>query len=134
MCVRVLAVIIQSPLMESTVSHILRPHTPILPFPGTLYSPSSPRTSAQVPTPFPLSGKAPSSSVASCLPFILDPDQVSRPCNDCSFLSTPITLTFTVICLAFSALCGYPSLINTSCLPSRMKGPTLCLLPTAGAL
>ena len=75
--VHVVAIVIQSPLIESTVSHILRPHIPTLPIPGTLYSPSTPRMSAQVPTPFPFPGKAPSSSVASCLPFILDSDQAS---------------------------------------------------------
>ena len=116
--VRVLAVVIQSPQIESTVSHILRPHLPTLPFPGTLYSPSTPRMSAQVPTPFPFSGKAPSSSVASYVPFILDSDRVSPPFHDCSLLSTPITLTFTVIC-QLSVLCVVTRLCYTCVLSSQ---------------
>ena len=116
--VRVLAVVIQSPLIESTVSNILRPHIPTLPFPGTLYSASTPGMFAQVPTPFPLSGKAPSSSVASYLPFILDSDQVSPPFHDRAFLSTSITLTFAVICW-LSVVCVVSRLCYTCVLSSQ---------------
>lgn len=98
-----------------------------------LSTPQHPRMSAQVPTPFPFPGKAPSSSVASCLPFILDSDQALSLLQwlFLPFGSDRLPRPFTV---GSSVLCVVARLCYTHVLSCKMKGPARRLLPTAGAL